>query len=211
MTAQNITSSTPKRDRAKALVMLGLVAGALYAAPLVADLTPAQASGGGGGRGGWFGQGGGGSGGGNGGGGSGMIATASDPLTAKECGACHIAYAPQYLPAGSWQQIMSNLQNHFGEDASLSQQQAQQIGSYLVNNAGGGGNGPLRITDTNWWTREHRGEVSSWQRQKAGKMSNCAGCHQVMGQGRGNFGNYGDQGNWGKQSNNLGSRNDRRN
>ena len=37
----------------------------------------------------------------------------------KECGACHMAYQPQFLPANSWRRILADLGNHFGEDASL--------------------------------------------------------------------------------------------
>jgi mono/diheme cytochrome c family protein len=88
---------------------------------------------------------------------------------------------------------MSNLSNHFGEDASLSDNQAQQIASYLVSNAGGRGSGPIRITETNWFRSEHGREVSWSGRQK--RLSNCAGCHQVQG----NWGNMGNKANFGGQ------------
>jgi len=155
----------PRRNRARALAVLGLVAGALYAAPLLSDMSQAHASGGGKG----FGF----------GGGSGVIAQATDPLTVKECGSCHMAYAPSSLPDGSWRQIMSNLKDHFGDDASLSPQVNQQITNYLVGNAGGRGTGPLKITETNWFQREHGRKVAS---RGTAKLSNCSSCHQVQGQ-----------------------------
>ena len=41
-----------------------------------------------------------------------------DAVVLKECGACHMAFQPQMLPKRSWGKIMSELPNHFGEDAS---------------------------------------------------------------------------------------------
>ncbi|MBF0169157.1 MAG: hypothetical protein HQL45_16170 [Alphaproteobacteria bacterium] len=166
------TLDKPKRNRAKALALLGLVAGALYAAPLLSDLGSARASGGG-----KFG----------GGGGSGVISQASDPATVKECGSCHMAYAPSSLPEGSWREIMGNLKNHFGEDASISQQLNQQITNYLVNYSGGRGTGPLKITETNWFVREHGRKVAS---RGAAKLSNCGACHQIQGQTQTNRGRF---------------------
>src|SRR5512145_3377199 len=43
----------------------------------------------------------------------------SDPEWLEECGACHIAYPPRFLPAESWREIMIGLDDHFGSDASL--------------------------------------------------------------------------------------------
>ena len=34
--------------------------------------------------------------------------------TLKECGACHLAFPPQMLPARSWKKLMGDLANHFG-------------------------------------------------------------------------------------------------
>ena len=89
-----------------------------------------------------------------------------DAAVVKECGACHMAYAPQMLPMRSWQAIMGNLGNHFGETATLSAPERQTIEAYLVAHAGdapGTTQGhrfmrgipadatPLRITDTRFW------------------------------------------------------------
>ena len=43
----------------------------------------------------------------------------ADATVAKECGACHMVFPPQLLPARSWQKLMADLSSHFGEDASL--------------------------------------------------------------------------------------------
>lgn len=145
--------------RSRSLAVLTLLAGALYAAPLVTELGSARASGGGRG------------------GGSGVVATATEPTTKKECGACHMAYPPNTLPAGSWRAIMSDLGNHFGDDASLNAATSQKITDYLVNNAGGWGQGPLRITETRWFMSEH-GKRRFANRTKS--LANCTECHQTQ-------------------------------
>ncbi|HHL31474.1 MAG TPA: hypothetical protein ENJ41_02735 [Oceanospirillales bacterium] len=35
----------------------------------------------------------------------------------EECGGCHFAYQPGLLPEKSWLKIMTDLQNHFDENA----------------------------------------------------------------------------------------------
>ena len=37
----------------------------------------------------------------------------------QECGSCHLAYPPTLLPKASWQGLMTGLDDHFGENASL--------------------------------------------------------------------------------------------
>lgn len=106
-----------------------------------------------------------------------------DKTVKTECGACHMAYQPAFLPAQSWQAIMSDLTNHFDEDASLDAETAQKITSYLVKNAGRSrrykkGKPPLRITKLRWFVSEHRGEVSRRAMKRAGTMSNCVACHR---------------------------------
>ncbi|MBK1663439.1 cytochrome C [Rhodospirillum rubrum] len=50
-----------------------------------------------------------------------FIAPVSDPLTLRECGECHMAFAPGFLPARSWRAMMAGLADHFGQDASLAE------------------------------------------------------------------------------------------
>lgn len=49
----------------------------------------------------------------------------------KECGSCHIAYAPYLLPKSAWDSMMSDLENHFGEDASLEKESHARISAFL--------------------------------------------------------------------------------
>lgn len=117
------------------------------------------------------------------------IAVATDPLTQKECSACHIAFPPSMLPAASWSKIMADLSNHFGDDASLPPADAKAIEAYLTANAGPDrlaadpAAPPLRITELPWFKREHSEEVSPRQMQKAGSMANCAACHRGAANG----------------------------
>ncbi len=124
------------------------------------------------------------------------------PLTLQECSECHLAYQPKYLPMRSWRKILRNLDNHFGEDASLDNATARAIEKYLVKYAGdspqqialhGGmssymasirpGTTPMKITNSPWFTWEH-GPIGSRTRQYAesrpniGTISNCTGCHR---------------------------------
>jgi len=109
-----------------------------------------------------------------------------------ECSACHMAYAPGFLPKRSWQAIMANLSDHFGEDASLGDAARQEIELYFTAVAPQEVNGvaantaPLRITDLRWF----RGEHGSRLRTRAANdpniatISNCSACHRSAEQGR---------------------------
>ena len=50
----------------------------------------------------------------------------------KECGSCHFAYQPGWLPERSWRHIMSNLSRHFGENAEVSSGNRDPIAAYLA-------------------------------------------------------------------------------
>jgi len=115
-----------------------------------------------------------------------------DQTTLKECGACHMAFQPQMLPAKSWEKIMDGLSDHFGEDASLDKETVAHLKKYHVENAANskwwGGkfmrglsdsSAPLRITETPYWVREHNEEVPkwAWNDPKVKSKANCLACH----------------------------------
>lgn len=121
---------------------------------------------------------------------------------AKECGVCHMAFQPQMLPIKSWQKIMANLADHFGEDASLDANLTTSIEKYYVDNAANSGwrggkfmrgltdeSAPLRITETPYWIREHNHEVpeKAWKDPKVKSKANCVACHRAA-----SMGNYDD-------------------
>lgn len=111
----------------------------------------------------------------------------------KECGACHFAFQPQFLPKRSWEKIMSSLDKHFGDSATLDEETRSDILNYLVKNSAetsssrvsgkilasiGKTEAPLRITDTPYFKRKHR-EVRAevFKRKSIGTPSNCTACH----------------------------------
>lgn len=118
----------------------------------------------------------------------------------EECGSCHIAYHPAFLPERSWRRMMADLDNHFSENAGLDAATAQQIADFLAANAadrGGSKRGrkvaasipnaktPLRISETPWFVRKHdevRADV--WQRKSVGSAANCVACHPAADKGR---------------------------
>ena len=122
-----------------------------------------------------------------------------DPVVLKECGACHMAFQPAFLPARSWNRMMDELSDHFGEDASLPADKAKQIRDYYAANAGdviaagrarkymrwvAPGGTPQRITENPDFERKHRRITDrQWQDPKVVTKSNCPACHRAAEQG----------------------------
>lgn len=117
----------------------------------------------------------------------------------QECSSCHVAYPPALLPRASWKRMMTDLNNHFGENASLDPATQADILRFLEAHAADSGtsqigrkvmqrmgtqDSPLRITETRWFVREHD-EVSraAWSRKSVGSAANCAACHPKAEQG----------------------------
>ena len=106
------------------------------------------------------------------------------PAYQQECAACHLAYAPGFLPAASWQRLMGQLNQHFGTDASLDAATQISIAGWLQSHAGT----YKRVTDTPapqdritlspWFVRKHR-EVATevWKRPAIKSAANCSACH----------------------------------
>ncbi len=107
----------------------------------------------------------------------------------SECGGCHLAFPPGLLPAASWQKVMAALVQHFGTDASVSAQDAVEIGNFLAHNASNrwtAASAPLRITDTLWFRSKHNShEITPavWQRAAVKSPANCSACHSAAAQG----------------------------
>ncbi|MBM3582223.1 MAG: cytochrome C [Alphaproteobacteria bacterium] len=116
----------------------------------------------------------------------------TNDLVRKECGKCHMAFQPAFLPARSWNRMMSELADHFGENASLSANKVAAIRAYLTANAAdaapgklarkylrriGPGETPQRITDNPEFAREHRFPERVWKDPKVVTKSNCPACH----------------------------------
>lgn len=87
-----------------------------------------------------------------------------------ECSGCHFAYQPGLLPARSWQKLMGNLQDHFGDNAELDAAMQKSLTDYLTQNAAefskdefsrkllwglSKNSTPLRISELGYFTKEH--------------------------------------------------------
>jgi hypothetical protein len=123
------------------------------------------------------------------------IKPVDNPLYAAECSACHFAYQPGLLPEASWRKLMSNLSDHFGENAELAPDTQKLVTDYLIQNAAERDGGwiardvlretsmsadpVLRITEAGFFIQEHD-ELPPrvWRdNPKVGSMSNCSACH----------------------------------
>ena len=117
-----------------------------------------------------------------------------DPLWRTECGACHLAFHPNLLPARSWLALIAGQGSHFGSDLALDQPSSATIGAFLVKNAAEtspreaaykinrsipASQTPLRITETPYWITKHRDIAQAdWRSLKIKSKSNCAACHR---------------------------------
>lgn len=126
-------------------------------------------------------------------GGSHYYPPVADPVVKEECGSCHLAFAPAMLPASSWQRMMGELKNHFGDDASVDATIAKRITDYLVANAADTAgrrysdkllrgvllaSAPQRITELPKWVSEHRKVPDwEWKHKDVRTRANCTACH----------------------------------
>ncbi|WP_345980600.1 diheme cytochrome c [Sulfurimonas sp. HSL3-2] len=118
----------------------------------------------------------------------------------KECGSCHMAYQPEFLPKRSWSKMMDTLDNHFEVDATLSPNDHKTILAYLTSNAGDSkyttkhfsrmsnsvprDEAPLRISETPYFMKEHKGIPKRFIEQKEVKsLANCSACHTTAEKG----------------------------
>ncbi len=144
------------------------------------------------------------------------VAPIADGTYTKECGACHFAYQPGWLPERSWRKLLGPeaLAEHFGENAELDEPTRVKIEALLAANAADRSGykrskqvmaslardaAPLRITDVPYIRRKHH-EIPQRlvNNDRVKSLSYCDACHpQAAG------GNYDDDtvsipgyGNW---------------
>jgi len=110
-----------------------------------------------------------------------------------ECGACHDAHHPSLLPPESWARLLTGLDDHFGEDASLDDATAREIRRFLEETAAlpwdteaareiratlPDGPDPPRITASTWWRMRHGWiEEGMFRHPRVGGRLNCGACH----------------------------------
>ncbi len=117
----------------------------------------------------------------------------------KECSDCHMLYPPYLLPKKSWRLMMSNLENHFGEDASLDRVTNHSILAFLDKNSAEVStqeaafkinkelqkNGKIiAITKTNFWKNKHKNvDKRLFSSEIVKSRANCMACHQNIQKG----------------------------
>lgn len=115
------------------------------------------------------------------------------PAFYKECISCHTLYPPFLLPSKSWISMMDNLENHFGDDASLDEKTTLSIKDFLVQNSAENSTKEsawrimnsmardkdyLAISETPFWKSRHKKiDKSIYAQADIGKPSNCKACH----------------------------------
>jgi hypothetical protein len=133
------------------------------------------------------------------------VAPVDNQLYIKECGSCHFAYQPGLLPSSSWNKIMSNLGNHYNNDASISATNLQILTKYLNDNSAeknmqykrsnrivsslASGQIPDSISTTPYIIKKHSEIRKNLITQPEVKgLFNCIACHKTADKG-----NYGER------------------
>lgn len=126
----------------------------------------------------------------------------TDEIYIEECSSCHFPYQPGFLPAVSWQKLLTRkaLEKHFGENAELDEKDRQHILSIAVENSADKSRYkrsmkmmasleenevPLRISKTRYLQDKHEEvyEKVVKNSKKIKSMSLCDECHQKAKQG----------------------------
>ncbi len=124
--------------------------------------------------------------------------TGQDPLLVKECSSCHLPFSAGWLPKASWRKIMANLDNHFGDDARLTEDRRKAVEEALLARAGdakterpspfikgvNGDEAPMRLTETYGFQRKHKKfKPGSPMLARAKTLANCQACHPKAAEG----------------------------
>jgi len=114
------------------------------------------------------------------------------------CGECHFIYQPELLPSASWNKILDQLDDHFGEEIEINPESENIISGYLIANSAEKSTGkiaikimksignqtPQRITKIPYIQKNHH-EISQTviKRESIGSLSNCLACHTAAESG----------------------------
>ncbi len=123
------------------------------------------------------------------------LAPVTDPLYLDECGACHFAFQPGWLPVASWQKLIdpTALEDHFGDNAELEEADRRAIATVLEAAAADRSNrkrakkvmrslrgeAPLRITEVPYIRKKHQAIPDSMiaGNDDVKSLANCDACH----------------------------------
>lgn len=117
-----------------------------------------------------------------------------DAVYMDECGACHLAYAPDLLPVESWKLVLAGLEDHFGESAEVDPATLAHLSSYLEDQGLSRGKPspmsrllrglpaepPIRITELPSFVNLHYLVARQLELSELseGFLSPCADCHR---------------------------------
>jgi hypothetical protein len=123
----------------------------------------------------------------------------NDPAYVKECGSCHMAFSAELLPAASWRKVMSRLDSHFGDSASVDAATQSGITEYLVAHSADRatndesraivasirGEPPMRITEVPYIAELHNAVLDPiWKGEPRPKrLTECGVCHRKAERG----------------------------
>ena len=119
----------------------------------------------------------------------------------QACASCHMLYAPSMLPVRSWEKMMSNLSNHFGDNAEVTDAVNAEVTAYLKRNAAEndkrryaksmlgllkGDETPDYISDTKYFKLMHDAVKPYMVRGNPDVRSfaRCAACHNQAEEGK---------------------------
>jgi cytochrome b len=113
-------------------------------------------------------------------------------LYKKECASCHFAYPSNLYTKASWDGMMETLENHYGEDATITEEKQKIITEYLLANSieEGKSKPALFFSDVNIsqigsiiksepYKKKHKGFDSNKT-----KLADCSSCHTDAVSGR---------------------------
>jgi nitrate/TMAO reductase-like tetraheme cytochrome c subunit len=116
----------------------------------------------------------------------------NNPVVLKECGDCHMVYPAETLSQKAWENIMSNLSNHFGEDASIDASSAAEVLDFYKRNSFDVSktraaqkwrtqSNVIRITEAPRFMKKHGNcPAEVWQHKNVTSKANCLACHKTM-------------------------------
>ncbi len=130
------------------------------------------------------------------------VKAVKNDLYNESCGECHYAYQPGLLPKRSWEKMMlpDELEDHFGENAELDDEDRVEILQFLVDNAADTSfykrsskinrSIPddvveLRITEVPYIKRKHKPMTDKYVKNnpKVKSLINCNKCHREIDKG----------------------------
>ncbi|MCF6206559.1 MAG: cytochrome b/b6 domain-containing protein [Sulfurovum sp.] len=112
----------------------------------------------------------------------------------NECGSCHMIYPPNLLPKKSWIAMMKDLENHFGDDASIDDSLNHSILAFLIKKSAENSTSQaslnilkslkdvnktvIAISKTPYWDEAHKDvDDELFNSEQVLSKANCKVCH----------------------------------